>query len=122
MNGLSFEQDADGNWGYRKPGADTVTPFSNTNYNVKIVAQNLGEYGASASYTVTEDCILICTGFVQGGTWSYKLSGYSEIISQSKSGSQAIAVIKATAGNTVVSGYNYNLSGQIGGGIIAKYE
>ena len=27
MGGLSFGQDADGNWGYKAGGADTVTPF-----------------------------------------------------------------------------------------------
>ena len=28
LGGLSFAQDADGNWGYKIGGADTVTPFS----------------------------------------------------------------------------------------------
>lgn len=27
LGGLSFAQDANGNWGYRKPGADSVLPF-----------------------------------------------------------------------------------------------
>ena len=27
LGGLSFAQDANGNWGYRKPGADAVIPF-----------------------------------------------------------------------------------------------
>ena len=27
MNGLSFAQDTEGNWGYKAPGADTVFPF-----------------------------------------------------------------------------------------------
>ncbi len=27
LGGLTFEQDAEGNWGYKPEGADTVTPF-----------------------------------------------------------------------------------------------
>ena len=32
LGGLSFGQDADGNWGYKIGGADTVNPFSNGTY------------------------------------------------------------------------------------------
>ena len=40
MGGLSFGQDADGNWGYKVGGADSVTPFK---YSV------LGSYIAGSS-------------------------------------------------------------------------
>lgn len=32
LGGLSFAQDANGNWGYRKPGADSVIPFRSIDY------------------------------------------------------------------------------------------
>ena len=32
LGGLSFGQDADGNWGYKAGGADTVVPFKNSKY------------------------------------------------------------------------------------------
>lgn len=35
LGGLTFEQDAEGNWGYKPAGADTVTPFKkNSTFNV----------------------------------------------------------------------------------------
>lgn len=32
MGGLSFGQDAEGNWGYKPEGADAVIPFKNIEY------------------------------------------------------------------------------------------
>lgn len=32
LGGLSFGQDAEGNWGYKAPGADTVVPFNNVEF------------------------------------------------------------------------------------------
>lgn len=53
LNGLSFAQDAEGNWGYKAPGADTVSPFSsmatllweNSNISASMNAQTISGFG-----------------------------------------------------------------------------
>lgn len=53
MGGLSFAQDAEGNWGYKAPGADTVFPFSgiatllwkNPNLSAPMNAQTISGFG-----------------------------------------------------------------------------
>lgn len=55
LNGLSFAQDTEGNWGY-KVGADAVIPFSG-NFQLDIVIQvqgyNYAGVRASSNATVT---------------------------------------------------------------------
>lgn len=53
LNGLSFAQDTEGNWGYKAPGADTVLPFSsmatllweNSNISAPMNAQTISGFG-----------------------------------------------------------------------------
>lgn len=40
LGGLSFGQDAEGNWGYKTGGADTVTPFKSIKYGSFSVEPN----------------------------------------------------------------------------------
>lgn len=44
LGGLSFDQDEDGNWGYRVGGADSVIPF-------KRIPINCGTYDATMNYS-----------------------------------------------------------------------
>ena len=59
MNGLSFAQDSDGNWGY-KVGADAVIPFSGNfqlDIVIRVVGSNYAGVQASANGTVTIKCV-----------------------------------------------------------------
>ena len=49
LGGLTFEQDAEGNWGYKPAGADTVTPFKKGGGTIKVVYLGLFNI-TSASY------------------------------------------------------------------------
>lgn len=49
LGGLTFEQDAEGNWGYKPAGADTVTPFKKGGGTIKVVYCGLFNI-TSASY------------------------------------------------------------------------
>lgn len=55
---MSFAQDANGDWGYRKPGADSVTPFNNfENTFTHIYSSGVLKYhtdnGQTKKYTLT---------------------------------------------------------------------
>ena len=52
MGGLTFTQDADGNWGYKVTGADTVTPFKQEMKSVSVSSKEIIRAGASRTYTV----------------------------------------------------------------------
>lgn len=59
LNGLSFAQDSDGNWGY-KVGADAVIPFSGNfqlDIVIRVVGSNYAGVQASANGTVTIKCV-----------------------------------------------------------------
>lgn len=59
LNGLSFAQDSDGNWGY-KVGADSVVPFSGNfqlDIVIKVIGSNYAGVQASANGTVTIKCV-----------------------------------------------------------------
>ena len=49
LGGLEFAQDAEGNWGYKPAGADTVTPFKKGGGTIKVVYLGLFNI-TSASY------------------------------------------------------------------------
>ena len=44
MSGLSFGQDAEGNWGYKPEGADAVVPFKQ-----ELIKQSVSVYGYSST-------------------------------------------------------------------------
>lgn len=55
MSGLSFGQDAEGNWGYKPSGADAVIPFSNLlNSTIIILGQMRTSAKNSLSITVND--------------------------------------------------------------------
>ena len=52
MSGLSFGQDADGNWGYRIGGADPVIPFKPNLQSVDVSYKDIIKAGSSKNYNV----------------------------------------------------------------------
>ena len=52
MGGLTFAQDADGNWGYKVAGADTVTPFKQEMKSVAVSSKEIIRAGSSRTYNV----------------------------------------------------------------------
>lgn len=83
LGGLKFGVDADGNYGYRKPGADTVTPFSNgiaeyIDGSIARKALSGSIASVSKSYTATsKGTLLVFCSFVYTGSYSdaVKLNG-----------------------------------------------
>ena len=51
LGGLVFAQDADGNWGYKAGGADTVTPFKQMR-SVAVSSKEIIRAGSSRTYNV----------------------------------------------------------------------
>lgn len=52
MGGLHFAQDANGNWGYKVTGADTVIPFKQDIKSVTVSSKEIIKAGSSKSYNV----------------------------------------------------------------------
>ena len=67
MGGLSFGQDADGNWGYKAGGADTVVPFKNSKFvtgGFNFAGNNGNPNGATVNVGFKPDVIIY--GFLGG--------------------------------------------------------
>ena len=87
MGGLSFGQDADGNWGYKIGGADTVVPFKGEldfdyEHNVSIpYVVAAGNPNVLHYYTMTEEdaaySYLALFAVTAGSVVSIELSGVS---------------------------------------------
>ena len=83
-----------------------------------LVASGGGQYGSGCTYTVTEDCILLC---IQG-TWTKgndcwaQCTGYTTLISGGASGTHGGGawLVYAKTGDVITLKYGYNMSGQSG--------
>ena len=67
LGGLSFGQDADGNWGYKTGGADTVIPFKSSKVAMggfKFLGNNGNPNGATVDVGFKPDFIMY--GFLGG--------------------------------------------------------
>ena len=72
VNGLTFAQNEEGNWGYIPSGADTVIPFKTGNINISDLVptfevdtnNNTTTSQKTTTYTATEDCL--CVAIVLG--------------------------------------------------------
>lgn len=67
LGGLSFGQDADGNWGYKAGGADTVVPFKNSKFvtgGFNFAGNNGNPNGATVNVGFKPDVIIY--GFLGG--------------------------------------------------------
>ncbi|MEZ3426279.1 MAG: hypothetical protein K1W13_02575 [Lachnospiraceae bacterium] len=72
LSGLTFEQDAEGNWGYKPAGADTVTPFKSGSYSL------VGRANQNNSWTINSrkhSNTLVLTGLA-GSTGSGSFAVY----------------------------------------------
>ena len=61
LGGLSFGQDADGNWGYKAGGADTVVPFKNSKFvtgGFNFAGNNGNPNGATVNVGFKPDVII----------------------------------------------------------------
>lgn len=81
LGGLTFEQDAEGNWGYKPAGADTVTPFKKETKlpDISVSAQIAVKYSES-DYTASIG-VNVPTGYTK-----MILSGASGVIQMSYNG------------------------------------
>ena len=52
LGGLAFAQDADGNWGYKAGGADTVIPFKQDMKSVTVSSKEIIKIGSSKTYNI----------------------------------------------------------------------
>ena len=110
--GLSFAQDANGNWGYRKPGADTVFPFNTinaSNTSIKYFESSSSSSGGS-SITNTKSCNLASYSNVLGvaaGTAYSDSERYVQITH-----SKATVTIDLTKANGIVRYTMYDKSGK----------
>lgn len=106
LGGLVFAQDADGNWGYKAGGADTVTPFKsapNFDYEHNISIPYIvaaGNPNVLHYYTMTEKdaeySYLALFAVTAGSVVSIELSGASgpSFVCNKPGGSYSFAIIK----------------------------
>lgn len=82
LGGLSFGQDADGNWGYKIGGADPVIPFKPDLQSVDVSYKDIIKAGSSKNYNVKEHPHLIIiqasTGTSAGTEESNNWLAYSD--------------------------------------------
>ena len=107
LGGLSFGQDADGNWGYKAGGADTVTPFKgDPDFDYTMTAEDAA-YSYLALFAVTA-----------GSVVSIELSGVSgpSIVCNKPGGSYSFALIA----NPVLNGKVNFRHGGTGDGHVYK--
>lgn len=82
LGGLSFGQDANGNWGYKIGGADPVIPFKPDLQSVDVSYKDIIKAGSSKNYNVKEHPHLIIiqasTGTSAGTEGSNNWLAYSD--------------------------------------------
>lgn len=82
LGGLSFGQDANGNWGYKIGGADPVIPFKPDLQSVDVSYKDIIKAGSSKNYNVKEHPHLIIiqasTGISAGTEESNNWLAYSD--------------------------------------------
>lgn len=82
LGGLSFGQDANGNWGYKIGGADPVIPFKPDLQSVDVSYKDIIKAGSSKNYNVKEHPHLIIiqasTGTSAGTEESNNWLAYSD--------------------------------------------
>ena len=128
LGGLSFGQDADGNWGYKIGGADTVVPFKGEldfdyEHNVSIpYVVAAGNPNVLHYYTMTEEdaaySYLALFAVTAGSVVSIELSGVSgpSIVCNKPGGSYSFALIA----NPVLNGKVNFRHGGTGDGHVYK--
>lgn len=128
LGGLSFGQDADGNWGYKAGGADTVTPFKGDpdfdyEHGISIpYVVDAGNPNVLHYYTMTaEDAAysyLALFAVTAGSVVSIELSGVSgpSIVCNKPGGSYSFALIA----NPVLNGKVNFRHGGTGDGHVYK--
>ena len=129
LGGLSFGQDADGNWGYKAGGADTVTPFKGDpdfdyEHGISIpYVVAAGNPNVLHYYTMTaEDAAysyLALFAVTAGSVVSIELSGVSgpSIVCNKPGGSYSFALIA----NPVLNGKVNFRHGGTGDGHVYKH-
>lgn len=82
LGGLSFGQDANGNWGYKIGGADPVIPFKPDLQSVDVSYKDIIKAGSSKNYNVKEHphliIIQVSTGTSAGTEESNNWLAYSD--------------------------------------------
>ena len=128
LGGLSFGQDADGNWGYKAGGADTVTPFKGDpdfdyEHGISIpYVVAAGNPNVLHYYTMTEEdaaySYLALFAVTAGSVVSIELSGVSgpSIVCNKPGGSYSFALIA----NPVLNGKVNFRHGGTGDGHVFK--
>ena len=128
LGGLSFGQDADGNWGYKIGGADTVVPFKGEldfdyEHNVSIpYVVAAGNPNVLHYYTMTEEdaaySYLALFAVTAGSVVSIELSGVSgpSIVCNKPGGNYSFALIA----NPVLNGKVNFRHGGTGDGHVFK--
>ena len=128
LGGLSFGQDADGNWGYKIGGADTVVPFKGEldfdyEHNVSIpYVVDAGNPNVLHYYTMTEEdaaySYLALFAVTAGSVVSIELSGVSgpSIVCNKPGGNYSFALIA----NPVLNGKVNFRHGGTGDGHVFK--
>ena len=128
LGGLSFGQDADGNWGYKAGGADTVTPFKGDpdfdyEHGISIpYVVAAGNPNVLHYYTMTEEdaaySYLALFAVTAGSVVSIELSGVSgpSIVCNKPGGNYSFALIA----NPVLNGKVNFRHGGTGDGHVFK--
>lgn len=113
LGGMSFGVDADGNYGYIKAGADTVTPFKN-----KGIIYNIGTYNPNIPSTFnlkgitgwenfTNDNFIIGFGYTQMTPVNGNTTGCAFNLSHNYNNTTGILTITRSANATVIWGNSF---------------
>ena len=120
-SGVGFYPDEqDGKQGYNTSpsrGADTFYPFSSTLEVVEYETIKPNSYTWSKTYTATDDCIIVASGFIAGvGTYALHISYSGEYVEASVAPDNTyggVGVFKLNKGQTITvsfSSHNANVA------------
>lgn len=118
LGGLSFGQDADGNWGYRIGGADPVIPFKQKMRSVTVSNKEIIRPGFSKTYNVNGRPHLIiiqastgtAAGTEQANNWvAYSDGKYGLEFLFTREGNDVISLI-VEKDSIIVTATNLNVS------------
>ncbi len=101
LSGLTFEQDAEGNWGYKPAGADTVTPFKKGNGSLKqidgaAISLKSSNVAHQSSITYGDNAVALFLGV---SAWTQTGTGYFILLPELKATTTYSMFYQATWGD-----------------------
>ena len=100
LNGIAFGQDADGNWGYREAGADSVIPFKKGSTSFTITNITLSSTGSYSRVSAPSLNVAGTASVSTSNSMQFDATDYSKV---TISGSSGAFTCKLSDGTTETS-------------------